>query len=77
MFDCFLCDQEVGANRYREHMKRHMEEVEAEGEELRGLVEGFAQTCERVNATMGSFLSLSKQQSGPTGGTLHASDKPS
>lgn len=56
VFDCFLCDQEVAVGRYREHLKRHMEEVERDGEELRDLVQGFGDTCERVNATLGSFL---------------------
>lgn len=61
MFDCFVCDQEVVVGRYKEHLKGHMEEVERDGEELRDLVQLFGDTCERVSATLGSFVQQAAQ----------------
>lgn len=61
VFDCFVCDQEVVVGRYKEHLKGHMEEVERDGEELRDLVQLFGDTCERVSATLGSFVQQAAQ----------------
>lgn len=62
LFDCFLCDREFDITRYKEHMKNHMKKIREEGEELRNLVDGFGETCERITATMGSFMILGQMQ---------------